>query len=88
MGGNNSRTRRLTRFLRRSERDRSDTEDDDDDEEWSEQPDEDETTGDDFDSGNVQNMIRHLLRYGLISRYLKLHVTCPMIYKLLLLLLH
>ena len=77
MGGNNSRTGDLTQFLSHAERDRSDTEDDE--EGWSEQPDEDETSGDDFDSGNVQNMLRYLLRYRLISRYLKLHVTYPII---------
>ena len=66
MGGNNSRLRLL---LRRSERDQSDTEEEEEEEEgW--QPDEDDTSGDDsFDSGNVQDMLRYLLRYRLISRY-------------------
>ena len=75
MGGSNSRVR-LTNFLRRSERDRSDTEEDE--EGWSMQPDEDDTSEDEnFDSGNVQNMLRYLLRYRLMSRYLKPHEAYP-----------
>ena len=71
MGGNNSRTRSI-HFLRHSERDRSDTEEDE--EGWEVQPDEEDTGEDEsFDSGNVQDMLQYLLRYRLISRYLKPH---------------
>ena len=71
MGGNSSRSR-LTRFLRRPERDRSDTEEDDE-EGLSVHPDEDESSGDEsFDNGSVQDMLRYLLRYRLISRCYKL----------------
>ena len=76
MGGNNSRTR-LTNFLRRSERDRSDTEEEDE-EGWSVEPAEEDSSEDEnFDSGNVQDMLRYLLRYRLISRYLKPHEVYP-----------
>lgn len=69
MGGNSS-SGRLTRFLRRPERDRSDTEEDE--EGWTVQADEDDTSGDDsYDNENVQDMLRYLLRYRLISRSLK-----------------
>lgn len=73
MGGNNSRVR-ITRYLRRPERDRSDTEEEDE-EGLSVQPVEDDSSGDDsFDnSGDVQNMLRYLLRYRLQSRSLQLH---------------
>lgn len=67
MGGNSSRLR-LTRFLHRPERDRSDTEEDE--EGWSVQQDEVDTSEDEFDNGNVQDMLRYLLRYRLISRCL------------------
>ena len=67
MGGSSSRSR-LTRFLRRPERDRSDTEEEVE-EGWSAHPDEDDSSGDDsFDNGSVQDMLRYLLRYRLISR--------------------
>jgi len=70
MGGNSSRVR-LTRYLRRPERDRSDTEEEEEDG-LSVQPVEDDSSGDDsFDDGSVQDMLRYLLRYRLRSRSLK-----------------
>lgn len=72
MGGNSSRLH-LTRFLRRPERDRSDTEEEGV-EGWPIHSDENETSGDEsLDNGSVQDMLRYLLRYRLISRSLKLN---------------
>lgn len=72
MGGNSSRIS-LNRLLsRNSERERDGSDTEEDEEGWFVQPDEDDTSGDDsFDSGNVQDMLRYLLRYRLISRFLK-----------------
>lgn len=72
MGGNSSRIS-LNRLLsRNSERERDGSDTEEDEEGWIVQPDEDDTSGDDsFDSGNVQDMLRYLLRYRLISRFLK-----------------
>lgn len=63
MGGNTSRYQFLSR---RPERDLGEMEEDE--EGWPVQQDEDDTSGDDsYDSGNVRDMLRYLLRYRLNS---------------------